>query len=92
MSSGAKKLGLKAESVVVGSDSLRSVLEKKQPVICSMKPGDFTTTGHFIVLTGLTEDGKLMLNDPNSITRSNKRWNIETVVGQMKSAWTYTVP
>lgn len=77
---------------MVGSDSLRSVLEKKQPVICSMKPGDFTTTGHFIVLTGLTEDGKLMLNDPNSITRSNKRWNIETVVGQMKSAWTYTVP
>ena len=68
------------------------MLEKKQPVICSMKPGDFTTTGHFIVLTGLTEDGKLMLNDPNSITRSNKRWDIETVVGQMKSAWTYTVP
>lgn len=92
MSSGAKKLGLRSESVVVGSDSIKSALEKKQPVICSMKPGDFTTTGHFIVLTGLTEDGKLMLNDPNSVTRSEKRWDINTVVGQVKSAWTYTVP
>lgn len=57
-----------------------------------MKPGDFTTTGHFIVLTGLTDDGKLMINDPNSITRSEKRWDIDTIVGQAKSAWTYTVP
>ena len=92
MSSGAKKLGLKSESVVVGRDSIKAALEKKQPVICSMKPGDFTTTGHFIVLTGLTEDGRLMINDPNSITRSEKRWDIDTVVGQVKSAWTYTVP
>ena len=92
MSSGAKKLGLKSESVVVGRDSIKAALEKKQPVICSMKPGDFTTTGHFIVLTGLTEDGRLMINDPNSITRSEKRWDIDTVVGQVKSALTYTVP
>lgn len=92
MSSGAKKLGLKSESVVVGRDSIKAALEKKQPVICSMKPGDFTTTGHFIVLTGLTEDGRLMINDPNSITRSEKRWDIDTIVGQAKSAWTYTVP
>ena len=88
----AKKLGLKSESVVVGRDSIKAALEKKQPVICSMKPGDFTTTGHFIVLTGLTEDGRLMINDPNSITRSEKRWDIDTIVGQVKSAWTYTVP
>lgn len=92
LSSGAKKLGLKSESVVVGRDSIKAALEKKQPVICSMKPGDFTTTGHFIVLTGLTEDGRLMINDPNSITRSEKRWDIDTIVGQVKSAWTYTVP
>ena len=92
MSSGAKKLGLKSESVVVGRDSIKAALEKEQPVICSMKPGDFTTTGHFIVLTGLTEDGRLMINDPNSITRSEKRWDIDTIVGQVKSAWTYTVP
>ncbi len=92
MSSGAKKLGLKSESVVVGANSLKAVLEKGQPVICSMKPGDFTTTGHFIVLTGITDDGRLMINDPNSIKRSKKRWNIDNVVGQIKSAWTYTVP
>lgn len=30
-----------------------------------MRPGDFTTAGHFIVLTG-TQDGLLCVVDPNS--------------------------
>lgn len=92
MSSGAKKLGLEAESVTVGTESITRQLEENHPVICSMKPGDFTTTGHFIVLTGLTEEGELVVNDPNSIARSQKSWDVETVVSQMKAAWSYSVP
>ena len=29
-----------------------------------MGPGDFTNQGHFIVLSGLTEDGHVLVNDP----------------------------
>jgi hypothetical protein len=92
MSSGAKKLGLEAEGVTVAADSVKEALENNRPVICSMMPGDFTTTGHFIVLTGLTEDGELVVNDPNSIERSEKSWDIETVISQVKAAWSYSVP
>jgi hypothetical protein len=91
MSSGAKKLGLEAESVTVSAESITKALENNQPVICSMKPGDFTTTGHFIVLTGLTEEGKLDVNDPNSIARSEEKWDVDTVISQVKAAWTYSV-
>jgi hypothetical protein len=56
-----------------------------------MKPGDFTTTGHFIVLTGLTEEGTLNVNDPNSIARSEKNWDVDTVISQVKAAWSYSV-
>lgn len=91
MSSGAGKQGIKAETVVISADAISSKLEQKHPIICSMKPGDFTTTGHFIVLTGLTEDGSVMVNDPNSIENSEKEWDMETLVGQMKAAWSYSV-
>lgn len=91
MSSGAGKQGLKSETVVVGADSITAQLEQEHPLICSMKPGDFTTTGHFIVITGLTEEGKVTVNDPNSIANSEREWDIEELVSQMKAAWAYSV-
>lgn len=32
-------------------------------VIAIMAPGHFTTTGHFIVLRGITEEGKVLVAD-----------------------------
>jgi hypothetical protein len=55
-----------------------------------MKPGDFTYTGHFIVLTGIDEDGLIIVNDPNSPTNSSKHWEVGTLVSQMKSIWKYS--
>lgn len=91
MSSGAEKLGLSVESLSVSADNINSALEAGKPIICSMMPGDFTTEGHFIVLTGVTDDGKITLNDPNSIARSEKEWDVDTLVGQIKTMWSYSV-
>ncbi|MDC7280633.1 C39 family peptidase [Butyrivibrio fibrisolvens] len=61
-----------------------------QPLICSMTPGDFTKTGHFIVLTGVTDDGQIIVNDPNSPKNSKKHWDVDILVSQMKSIWKYS--
>lgn len=92
MSSGAQKLGLSAKAVTLEKETIRGELQANRPVICSMKPGDFTTTGHFIVLTGFTEDGKVVVNDPNSLLRSKEEWKLNALVKQMKAAWSYSVP
>jgi len=42
-----------------------AALENSQPVISIQGSGLFTRSGHFIVLTGITEDGKILVNDPN---------------------------
>jgi len=90
MLEGAKKLGLNAEKIGIGQRAIREKLESGCLVICSMAPGDFTDTGHFIVLRGITSKGKLLVNDPNSTSRSQKKWKLGTVAKQVKAAWAYS--
>ena len=60
-------------------------------IICILGPGDFTTTGHFIVLTGVDENGGIIVNDPNSIINSKKSWDIEQLMHQIRNLWSYAV-
>ncbi len=90
MLEGARKLGLNAEKIGIGKQDIQKKLESGCLVICSMAPGDFTDTGHFIVLCGMTKKGKIMINDPNSPSRSEKKWEMETVLPQVKAAWAYS--
>lgn len=92
MTAGAAQLGLVSTQLTSWTvDSLRAELTAGHPVICSMGPGDFTKQGHFIVLSGVTEDGKLLINDPNSKVNSRKKWDVEKVMSQMKAAWSFRV-
>lgn len=46
-------------------EEARQALEDGHVVISLERKNAFTSSGHYIVLTGLTEDGKVMVNDPN---------------------------
>ena len=65
MTEGASNLGLTAENIPVTQENILAALRSGTPLICSMYPGDFTYTGHFIVLTGIDENGAITVNDPN---------------------------
>lgn len=86
ISQGAKKLGLNVKELPLVEAYIRKQLEQGNPVICIMGPGVFTTTGHFIVLTGY-EDGKFRVNDPNSVERSQKLWAFEEFQDQIRNLW-----
>ena len=74
----------------LSESEIYSALENGHPIICSMNPGDFTTTGHFIVLTG-TENGKIRVNDPNSRIRSEKLWDYSALEYQINNLWAYSL-
>lgn len=57
-----------------------------QVIVCSMAPGDFTTTGHFILIRGYGKDG-FYVNDPNRKANCEKTWDFETLQGQIKRLW-----
>ena len=90
MSEGAESLGLMASEVVFDEEHIRAALTEGCPIICSMGPGDFTTAGHFIVLTGTDDDGKIKVCDPNSRKRSEKTWDLSDLMAQMKNIWAYS--
>lgn len=46
-------------------------LSEGHPVISSQRAGLFTSGGHFIVLRGVTADGKVLVNDPNDNNSKN---------------------
>ena len=86
ISEGGEKLGLEVEELPLHESSITRELEAGNPIICVMGAGDFTTTGHFIVLTGYA-DGFVTVNDPNSVQRSEKAWELKTIMEQMRNLW-----
>ncbi len=90
MSDGAAELGLASDELPASAAAVREALLAGRPVICSVGPGDFTTTGHFIVLAGLTEDGEVVVHDPNSAERSARTWDLERVIGQCLNLWAFS--
>ena len=68
---------------------MRQALDRGELIICSMRPGDFTTGGHFVVVYGYTEDG-FLLNDPNCVARSRQTWSYSQIGGQIKHIWIFS--
>ena len=52
-----------------------------------MSKGHFTTGGHFIVLRGITEDGKILVADPASYSRSEKEWDLSIILNESNKAY-----
>lgn len=91
MASGASKIGLTSHEVAFEKNNILAELEAGNPIICSMGPGDFTTTGHFIVLAGTDGNGGIIVNDPNSKENSSKVWDIEKIMPQVRNLWGYSL-
>lgn len=90
MTDGAAQLGLSAREVPADAGSVISELAAGRPIIASMRPGDFTKSGHFIVLAGVDENGQLIVRDPNSASRSAEAWDIDRVLGQCAGLWSFS--
>lgn len=90
MTEGAKSFGLRGKELPLSEPVIISTLKKGQPIIASMGPGEFTTQGHYIVLTGVDKDGKIIVNDSDSKERSKMTWDIDVFMKETKNLWSFT--
>lgn len=95
----AEHFGLSVEKLgKSNADELKQHLEDGKMIIAIMGAGHFTNTGHFIVLLGVTDDGKILVADPVSYNRSTMAWDVSTILKEVKSAgsggplWALSLP
>lgn len=86
ISEGGVKLGFDVTELPLDENRIRKNLEAGIPVITVVGPGDFTTSGHFLVMIGW-EDGNIRINDPNSAANSQKLWTYDEIKDQIKNLW-----
>ncbi len=86
ITSGVKHFGIYGRELPLNKNSMINELREGHPIICSMRPGNFTTKGHFILIVGI-ENGLFVINDSNSKERSYKLWTYEQISSQIKKLW-----
>ena len=86
ISEGGVTLGLQVTEIPLVKKKIMDNLAAGNPIICAMGKGDFTTSGHYIVLAG-AEAGGFRVNDPNSRINSGKLWTYEELGHQIRNIW-----
>lgn len=81
---------VKARELPLVESMVQAELQAGHPIICSVTEGDFTTSGHFIVLTGYN-NGTVTVNDPFSNKNSAKLWTFSAIQDQIKAMWVYSL-
>ena len=90
ISEGCMHYGVKAKAVALDESRMKAELDEGHPIVVNVGPGDFTDTGHFMVITGYDDEG-FSINDPNSIEKSGKRWLFKNISSQIRAVWSMYV-
>ena len=79
----AKAWGLPVEGCLASEPQrIVDALGDGKLVVALMRKGHFTKRGHFIVLRGVTAEGKILVADPASVSRSNREWDLSIIVNE----------
>ena len=81
----ASKYGYSIADISHDEASLIAALDSG-PLIVSVNRGIFTLFGHILVIDSY-QDGKFIINDPNSIEKSQRPWSYEQIADQLAHVW-----
>lgn len=89
ISEGCEHYGVHAREVPMMEDRIKAKLDEGCPIVVNVGPGDFTDSGHYMVITGYDSEG-FTINDSNSRANSEKHWTYEQLDGQVRNLWAMT--
>ena len=81
----SQEYGLNCTQQSQTSENIINSLSQGNVIIAHMGPGHFTRGGHYIVLKGLDENGKVIVADPNN-GRTNGSWDASIIASESKGS------
>ena len=86
----SRSLGMYSESITIDEARLYSAFADGCAVVANVGNGYFSRSGgHFLVLAGLDENGKLVMNDPYSAANSRRTWDIDFILSQTMGLYAF---
>jgi hypothetical protein len=80
-------------------DLITAALAEGKYIVAIMGPGHFTEGGHFIVMSGITEGGKIRVADCASRSRTAQTWDLDIIIEEARTDagaggpfWVISVP
>lgn len=64
-------------------DAVVSALKEGKLLLTVVSRGDFTRGRHFLLIRGITDDGKLLLADSGNYDNCHEAWDYNRVIGQI---------
>ncbi|WMI80956.1 C39 family peptidase [Anaerotignum sp. MB30-C6] len=90
---GANAFGLTSESLKNPSkETIFNELNQGNLVVVLMNKGIFTSQGHFIILRGVTPEGKVLIADSQNAENSQQPWDLQTILDEAKYSASYGGP
>jgi hypothetical protein len=68
----------------LSAQDIVDALSSGKLVVAIMSKGHFTSSGHFIVLRGVTSEGKILVADPASQKRSQQEWDLSLIMNEAR--------
>lgn len=81
----AKAYGLTVSGAGKGDgQKIVNALSSGKLVVAIMSKGHFTSSGHFLVLRGVTSNGKILVADSASYSRSEQEWDLSIILNEAR--------
>ena len=81
----AEGFGLSCESIATDDpQAVVDALASGKLIVALMSKGHFTSSGHFLVLRGVTAEGKILVDDPASKKRSEQEWDLSIILDEAR--------
>lgn len=85
----AEAYGIDCVQVDLTEENILANISEGKYMIVSMEEGQFGETENYVVITGITEDGKITIADPNSEDNSTKTWDISVFLDEGTKLWVF---
>lgn len=85
----SKAYGVDCKELALSEENILSNIKDGKYMIASMKEGQLGDGSNYVVITGITEDGKIKIADPTSKENTEKTWDLSVFLNEGNKLWVF---